>query len=30
MLAHKSTKKNWNEDDLLILLWVVSKYLVFT
>lgn len=27
MLTNKSEKKNWNEDDILILIWVIMKYI---
>lgn len=26
MLSNKSEKRNWNEDDTIILIWVVMKY----
>lgn len=26
MLRNKKTKKNWNEDDIDILVWVLNKY----
>lgn len=29
MITNKQEKKNWNEDDITILIWVVDKYCKF-
>lgn len=26
MLTNKQEKKNWNEDDIMILIWIMMKY----
>ena len=26
MYTNKQEKKNWNEDDIIILIWIVDKY----
>ena len=29
MLTNKTEKKNWNEDDIEILYWIVDKYCAY-